>query len=240
MVSPYSRWTCRIGQALAPTCTTARPSPNPHLTLVPSLTFVCLCDVVFRGRPLGTLASRAVGFRIVLADGTLMEVVPPAFNTSKTNDDLFYSVRGGASGSWGVLTEISFNPYLVDELFSVFWVAGFLWDSDGAANMYRTYAELAKPIINDNRWTVSITVNGDAANPGSANQIFLEMAWVGPLAQAGDYDPSFFQSILDACTGCVQFLAIPNTIEPLSASLNYKFVSHPILLLVLCPLIRVR
>lgn len=188
-----------------------------------------------RGRPLGTLAARAVGFRIVLADGSVMQVIPPIDNgqagTSKLNDDLYYAVRGGASGSWGVLTEISFNPYIVEDYFSVFWVIGFVWNGEGAANMYRKYAELAGANINDNRWTVSITVSGDEATEASAfNRIFLEMAWVGPVAEADDYDPSFFQSIIDACTNCVQFLSLPDSAEPLSVSLNFKFVSFPSML----------
>ena len=52
----------------------------------------------------------------------------------------------------------------------------------------------------------------------------LEMTWVAPIEEAADYDPSFFQSIRDACTGCFSLLSLPNSVEPLSVSMRFKYV----------------
>lgn len=173
------------------------------------------------------MVSRVFSFRIVLADGSIEEVFPPVEGaTTKKNDDLYYAVRGGASGSWGVLTEISFIPYVAEDYFSVFWLAGFVWDTDGVANLYRTFSELGAANADDRRWSVSISATGDAsiAEDGT-NKVYLEMVWVGPVAEAEDYDPSFFQTFVDACTGCIQFLDLPDSVEPLMVSLNFKYVS---------------
>ena len=188
-----------------------------------------LCLSQYRGRTLGPLTNRVESFRIVLADGTAMEVVSPTEYTSQMNDDLFWAVRGGSSGAWGVLTEITFKPYRDEDYFSMYWVDILSWDAEGAANLFRKYSELAHANLHDNRWSVGIIIVGDIwvqdELPGM-NSITLEMSWVAPIEQAADYDPTFFESIVEACTGCFSLLSVPNSVEPLSFSLRYKYVSH--------------
>ena len=85
------------------------------------------------------------------------------------------------------------------------------------------------PNLHDNRWSLSITIIGDIwvqdELPG-INAMSVEMSWVAPIEQADDYDPTFFQSIRDACTGCFSLLSLPDSVEPLSFSMRFKYVSH--------------
>ena len=85
------------------------------------------------GRQLGPLASRVLGFRIVLSNGAIQEVVKPDGDTSQLNNDLYYAVLGGASGSWGVVTEINIQPAV--GLKSVFWQTTMVWEVEGIAKM---------------------------------------------------------------------------------------------------------
>ena len=196
----------------------------PRLSLVPPLT---LCLSQQRSRPLGPLTSRVKSFRIVLADGTATEVVSPTEDTSQMNDDLFWAVRGGSSGNWGVLTEVTLKTYRDEDYFSMFWLEVLVWDTEGAASMFRKYSELANANLLDNRWGLGITVLRDIwvqdQTPG-ITAMTLEMTWVAPIEQAADYDPTFFQSIRDACTGCFGLLSLPNSVEPLSVSMRFKYV----------------
>ena len=111
----------------------------------------------------------------------------------------------------------------------MYWVDILSWDAEGAANLFRKYSELAHANLHDNRWSVGIIIVGDIwvqdELPGM-NSITLEMSWVAPIEQAADYDPTFFESIVEACTGCFSLLSVPNSVEPVSFSLRYKYVSH--------------
>ena len=129
----------------------------------------------------------------------------------------------------GVLTEVTLKPYMDEDFFSVYWLELFAWETEGAANMFRKYSELANANLHDNRWSLGITIIGDIwvqdELPG-INAMSVEMSWVAPIEQADDYDPTFFQSIRDACTGCFSLLSLPDSVEPLSFSMRFKYVSH--------------
>ena len=196
-----------------------------------SLTNRTVCFVVVvvnRGRQLGPLAGYVDSFRIVLADGSATEIVTPIPGvTTQQNDDLFWAVRGGAAGQFGVVTEYTFMPFFASEVFNVYWLIGFLWDTEGCANMYRTFAELIPPNFDDRRWSMQLSVAADESTaPGAFNAVYLEMGWFSPLEEAGDYDPTMYQTLIDSCTGCIMFLDLPDAVEPPAVTQAFKYVSH--------------
>ena len=151
------------------------------------------------GRQLGPLASRVLGFRIVLSNGAIQEVVKPDGDTSQLNNDLYYAVLGGASGSWGVVTEINIQPAV--GLKSVFWQTTMVWEVEGIAKMFRKLGESTMANAHDTRWNFQFTAQG-IAPLGRPNLLRMEASWVAPADEFDDYDASFFQDILDACDGC--------------------------------------
>ena len=169
------------------------------------------------------MTSRVEGFRIVLADGTLMNVVRPVDDeTSQLNNDLYWAVLGGASGSWGVITEITLKPRMDADYFSVYGTTAWLFEEEGVVGLFRRFAEMANANKDDGRWSVVL----NAYNTDDMRVVSVETAWVAPMEEAGDYDPALFQSLLDSCTGCVPVFSAAPVAEPLSFSLRFKYVRN--------------
>ena len=62
-------------------------------------------------RQFGLFNSYVSTFDIVLSDGSLVTVTRPEDDvTSRFNDDLWHAFLGGASGSFGVVVDITFTP----------------------------------------------------------------------------------------------------------------------------------
>ena len=178
----------------------------------------------YRGRPLGPMAARVEGFRIVLADGTIMDVVRPvAYETSQLNDDLYWAVLGGSAGSWGVITQVTIKPRKDADYFSAYGTTTFLFEEEGVVGLYRRFAEIANRYPDDKRWTIVI----NSFNLPEVRVVSVETAWVAPLEEAGDYDPALFESLLAACVGCIPLISAPPVVEPLSFSLRFKYVRKP-------------
>ena len=62
--------------------------------------------------------------------------------------------------------------------------------------------------------------------PGAFTAVYLEMGRFSPLEEAGDYDPTKYQNLIDSCTGCIMFLDLPDAIEPPAVTQAFKYVSH--------------
>eukprot|EP00005_Dracoamoeba_jomungandri_P001148 CAMPEP_0174259424 /NCGR_PEP_ID=MMETSP0439-20130205/8244_1 /TAXON_ID=0 /ORGANISM="Stereomyxa ramosa, Strain Chinc5" /LENGTH=535 /DNA_ID=CAMNT_0015343303 /DNA_START=50 /DNA_END=1657 /DNA_ORIENTATION=- len=62
------------------------------------------------GRSFGLFLDHVVAFQIVLADGSVENIVAPDDDTTDFNDDLFKAVLGGSPGAWGVITKVVFSP----------------------------------------------------------------------------------------------------------------------------------
>jgi len=176
-------------------------------------------------RHFGVLLQSVSAFRIVISDGTVQTIVTPTASTSPLNNDLFYAVLGGASGSWGVITELTLETVNDSDYFSAFWTVKILWNADGVVNMFRKWSELANANKDDTRWSTHWTMIGAQPSGLAPNYVELEASWVAPKAQAGDYDPQFFQSILDACTGCIIIEPLVNETEPMSYSLKERYLA---------------
>lgn len=58
------------------------------------------------------------------------------------------------------------------------------------------------------------------------NYIQLDAVWTAPVEEADDYDYTFFQDMIDACTGC-QILEFANDTEPMSTSWEMKVKAVP-------------
>ena len=83
------------------------------------------------GRSFGTFSNHVDSFEIVLADGSLESVERPrAGATSRLNDDLFFAVVGGASGSFGTVAELTLNTNDDSDYFSFYWEVFFVWNDD--------------------------------------------------------------------------------------------------------------
>eukprot|EP00287_Rhodomonas_sp_CCMP768_P013576 CAMPEP_0196724318 /NCGR_PEP_ID=MMETSP1091-20130531/6213_1 /TAXON_ID=302021 /ORGANISM="Rhodomonas sp., Strain CCMP768" /LENGTH=790 /DNA_ID=CAMNT_0042066423 /DNA_START=28 /DNA_END=2400 /DNA_ORIENTATION=+ len=178
-------------------------------------------------RHFGPAAHNVDSFRIVLADGSIRSVTKPTDATSQINDDIFFAVLGGASGSFGVVTEYTFRTVSNSDYYSVWWKAQFVWEVEGAASLWRKWMELGNlPQYKDDlRWSVHITGVGIAPTGMGPNYFEFQGSWVAPIAEADDYDPTFFQRILDACTNCVMLPGgVVNVSEPLSTSLQQRSI----------------
>ena len=178
-------------------------------------------------RHFGPFVNRVDSFRIVLADGELHDIVTPTNETSKLNNDIFYAVLGGASGSWGVVTEMTLNTIDDTKYFSVYWKLAYWWhtpeETEGIVNMMRTWTKMAKEKEDDLRWAAHWSVVGAKNVPGLGNRIQLEGSWVAPIDQKDDYDYTIFQAIDDACTNCTRFRHI-NVTEPLSQIWRHRYL----------------
>ncbi|KAJ7016674.1 FAD-binding domain-containing protein [Mycena alexandri] len=56
-------------------------------------------------RKFGLAADNAIQFQVVVASGQLLTV------NSQSNSDLFWAIRGGGAGSWGVIVSATFRTY---------------------------------------------------------------------------------------------------------------------------------
>jgi len=53
----------------------------------------------------GSAVDNIVQYKVVTADGVLR------LANAQTNSDLFFALRGGGGGTWGVVTEVCFQLY---------------------------------------------------------------------------------------------------------------------------------
>ena len=177
-------------------------------------------------RYFGPFVDRVESFRIVLADGSIHAIATPSEGTSEMNDDIFYAVLGGASGSWGVVTEMTLNAIKDEDYFAVYWKLAYWWDTEedtnGIVNMMRTWSKLANERKDDPRWSALWSIVG-AKQAGLGNRIQLEGFWVAPKEEAHEYDFDFFQIIDDACINCRRFRYI-NVTEPLSQIWRHRYI----------------
>ncbi|KAL3797145.1 hypothetical protein HJC23_000483 [Cyclotella cryptica] len=118
------------------------------------------------GRSLGRFNSHIAAFDIILADGSLVSVSSPQNNvTSKLNDDLWYAVIGGASGSFGVIVDITFIPINESDHFAFYWEVSFFYSNSTKHCMQNMVQEFAKMLedesfTNDMRWNIMFSIAG--------------------------------------------------------------------------------
>uniref|UniRef100_A0A7S2VE00 FAD-binding PCMH-type domain-containing protein n=1 Tax=Entomoneis paludosa TaxID=265537 RepID=A0A7S2VE00_9STRA len=179
-------------------------------------------------RAFGSMAHWVNSFNVVLADGSIhKQVSAPSASTSKLNDELFYAVLGGAAGSFGVVTEVTFDTIADNDYHTFFWKVNVLlsattlpsaYSLPGVTNMLRTWSDMVRTpkMQADARWSThwsavaSQTLIGIATGGAAGfNYLQLDVAWVSPKSngmtrsEALQEADDFVNSILDACTACL-------------------------------------
>ncbi|KAL7485911.1 hypothetical protein ACHAW6_011506 [Cyclotella cf. meneghiniana] len=156
------------------------------------------------GRSLGRFNSHVAAFDIVLADGSLVTVSSPQNKvSSKLNDDIWYAVIGGASGSFGVIVDTTFNPVKESDHFAFSWRSNTTKHS--IKNMLEEYAKMLtnEDFINDLRWNIVFTLNGaktllfQQLGPHAFNSYKIHFNWVAPGASNRTQSFSEAQAIFD-------------------------------------------
>ncbi|MFI0976743.1 FAD-binding oxidoreductase [Streptomyces sp. NPDC021093] len=106
-------------------------------------------------RTLGTASDRVVSARVVLADGRTVTA------SAREHPDLFWALRGGGGGNFGVVTSFTMTPAPVD----VVRVASLSWDWEHAVDMLDGFAHW---LVGAPRTVgaAAVAVLGDAA-PGT-------------------------------------------------------------------------
>lgn len=197
----------------------------------------------------GYFAHHVESFEIVLpADGSRVVVEnPKGGSTSDLNDDLFYSVLGGASGSYGTIVETTFNTFKDDDYFAQYWEVYFLFDETtfgGLVSMFRKFAEMLgdEDFTSDTRWNIEWTIIGgktlynqafkDLGVPGF-NFVQIDFTYVVKSNgldedQAKAEAQEIYDTLVGACTDCLTLdehfeLTLPN--DYLIAAFKGKFPS---------------
>jgi len=144
------------------------------------------------GRSLGRFNSHITAFDIILADGSLASVSSPQNTvTSKLNDDIWYAVIGGASGSFGVIVDITFNPIKETEYFAFSWEVNYFYSDTTkhcVKNMLQEFALMLEDenFTNDMRWNILFslvgfkTLQSQTLGPVAFNAVQLDFTWVAP------------------------------------------------------------
>ncbi|KAL7518124.1 hypothetical protein ACHAWX_002982 [Stephanocyclus meneghinianus] len=161
------------------------------------------------GRSLGRFNSHITSFDIILADGSLVSVSSPQKKyTNKFNDDIWYAVIGGASGSFGVIVDVTFNP-IDEQKYSAFSWEVFYFYSDTTKhciiNMFREFAYMLgdEKFTNDSRWNLMFTLSGSKTylfptlKSLTFNSVQLDFTWVASGSSGGRETFSEAQAIYD-------------------------------------------
>ncbi|KAL9178796.1 hypothetical protein ACHAXT_003927 [Thalassiosira profunda] len=178
------------------------------------------------GRTFGPLTNRVAEFKIVLADGSLRTVTKPQEGEqNKFNEDLWYAVLGGASGSYGVVVDILLDTFDDNDYFTVYWEVDFLVSDTtlpGIIKMLRKYAEVIADanVANDTRWNLwwsfvgakkLLQLNPDFPQGLELDYLQLDFNWVERKTPGFDEAAAlgrakaFYDSIVNECDipGCM-------------------------------------
>jgi FAD/FMN-containing dehydrogenase len=109
----------------------------------------------YLSRTLGLACDRVTSARVVLADGTAVTASPGE------HDDLYWAVRGGGGGNFGVVTSFTMTPAKLN----LVRMAALSWDWDDAADTFDGFCHW---LVDAPReiGAAAVAVLGDAA-PGS-------------------------------------------------------------------------
>jgi len=175
------------------------------------------------GRSFGYFTGYVDSFRIVLPDGSIRSVEKPGRKplTSQPNNDLFYAVLGGASGSFGTVVDTVFNTNKDDDFHAFYWEVNFWYDSEktlpGITKMLEKYAgmvESGELDQDDTRWNIWWTLVGSKsllAKTGLLppfNFFQMDFIWVVPKKETSNADAfadaqAVYDDIVGACDDCV-------------------------------------
>ncbi|EUC26741.1 hypothetical protein COCCADRAFT_113506 [Bipolaris zeicola 26-R-13] len=119
----------------------------------------------------GLGANQVLSARVILASGEIVQA------NRCTNSDLFYAIRGGGGGTFGVVTEMTVKTYpsrnvtvakLTIESQGEDTIAGFL---DAVTEVYASYPRLSlKGFAGYGYWSAHVTPSGNVTKPAHSFQ----------------------------------------------------------------------
>jgi hypothetical protein len=167
--------------------------------------------------------------------------------TSKLNDDLWYAIIGGASGSFGVIVDITFSPINERDFMAFSWEVNYFYSDTTKhciKNMLQEFATMLEDenFTNDLRWNIFFTLNGfktlSSQTLGSVafNLAQLDFNWVAPSSSDRMQTFSEAQAIYDRLHNAYTFQGSDNACitldqyfesfgEPYSTELKARFRS---------------
>jgi FAD/FMN-containing dehydrogenase len=116
------------------------------------------------GRRFGLTCDSLEGATVVLADGTAVQC------DANRHDDLFWALRGGGGGNFGVVTSFTFAAHPLTHL----TICSLSWDWSSAAHVLRAWSDWAPSAPHD-LWT-SLRFR---YIPGSGPQVSMIGTWSG-------------------------------------------------------------
>src|SRR5215212_6220302 len=155
----------------------------------------------FLSRQYGLTCDNLVAVDLIDADGRALRA------SEEKHPDLFWALRGGGGGNFGIATAFTFRVHPIDEVVT----CTVSWPWDDAAEVLDTWQRWA-PFVDD-RLCVSLAVAHPSAGAISATGLFTGSATelpplLEPLLQAGTPGPSVIQS-LPYVTAAEQFAGPP-------------------------------
>lgn len=119
------------------------------------------------GREHGLALDHVVGARVVTADGRIRDI------DARRDPDLFWAIRGGGGGNFGIVTSFLFAPVAAGRMWTQSTTT-FRWRD--AARVFSAYQDWLPTLTP--RCTPTLVVRNDVAEP----TVYLETAYRGPRA----------------------------------------------------------
>ena len=157
-------------------------------------TIVPFISLSLNSRYGGTGVDNILQFTIVLADGSLVTT------NAYQHPDLFWALRGGGGGTYGVVTSVSYKTYPTFPLTVVTLSADFT-SPDIAQNVSTEWIRL-HPMISDKGWGAYVTFSNS----------FFNISLIATNASLADTNATFlpFVHYIDEATGgLVQLTTTP-------------------------------
>ena len=164
-------------------------SPVGLATITGSCPTVCAGGYVQGGgigplsRKFGVACDRLVSADVVLADGRCVRC------SAGHEPDLFWALRGGGGGNFGVVTRFELLPTTVTRMVTF----SLVWPGARAAAMIAAYMPWLATVSTD--LTANVTIVNQNAAPGSQPIALVSGGWLG--------DPGGLASLLDELTSAV-------------------------------------
>ncbi|MEV6848423.1 FAD-binding oxidoreductase, partial [Actinoplanes sp. NPDC051411] len=144
-------------------------------------------------RKFGVASDHLVAAEVVLADGTVENV------SARHHPDLFWALRGGGGGNFGVVTRFEITPVRADRMVTY----ALVWSWDRTADViaaYQTWAEQAPEDL-----VANLNLVLPNATPGATPSVSVSGGWLGG-------DPDGLTPQLDALIAAVGVVPLRNQV----------------------------
>jgi FAD/FMN-containing dehydrogenase len=114
----------------------------------------------------GTAAAGLLEAEVVTADGTVRTV------NACTNPDLFWAIKGGGGGSWGVITRLTLRTHELPEYFGAAWGMIKAQSDDAFRKLLIAFIDFYAGSLFNSHWGEQVAI-------GSGNTLKLSMVFHG-------------------------------------------------------------